>query len=269
MKKLVYLLVCACFSLISCDNDDTITLTVDTSAYDVVKDLKDIEGNLYFTDKLADGLQIRISYLVLRQDKNQVSIVSSATRYISDIKSIASYTTDELEPGEYSVIVASDFVKGNTEFNEVTVDNQYEGFSISCSESAGVYNAFGTAYMSDITVDSKKTVTLNTIRRGSLVTFLLKNTDRMTDKSYSLTMEKFTYTAYGHFAEDFSYRTETMRHTWTTGVKGVQHYCATTGAVIDPMVLSWQGTSLQKKLSNGKDVIFELDFASGKATSKP
>lgn len=269
MKKLFYLLVCACISLVSCDNDDTITLTVDTSAYDAVKDLTDVEGNLYFTDQLTDELQIRVSYLVLKQDKNQVSIVSNATRYISDIKSIASYTTEELEPGEYSVIVVSDFVKGNAEFNEVTVNNQYKGFSVSCSESAGVYNAFGTAYMSDITVDSKKTVALNTIRRGSLVTFLLKNTDQMTNKSYSLTMEKFTYTAYGHFAEDFSYRTETMKHTWATDVKGVQHYCATTGAVINPMALNWQGTSLEKKLSNGKDVIFELDFASGKVTSKP
>ena len=122
--------------------------------------------------------------------------------------------------------------------------------------------------MSDIVMDSKKEITLNTVRKGGLVTFLLKNTDKMTDDSYTLTMEKFTYTAYGRFGDDFSYRTEAMQHKWTAGMTAVQHYCAATGAVIDPMTLGWQGDTYKIKLGNGKDVVLELDFATGKVTSK-
>lgn len=271
MKKLFYLfaLVCACVSFVSCEEEDNaIKLTVHTSAYDVVKDLKDVNGKLCFTGQLQDGLQIRVSFLVLKQKGNNVSIVSNDTRYLTHIEEIASYTTEELEPGDYSVIVTSDFVKGKTEYNQISISEQYKGFSVTCLQSAGVYNAFGTAYMRDIMMDSKKEVTLNTIRRGSLVTFLLKNTDKMTDNSYSLAMEKFSYTAYGHFAEDFNYNTQTMMHTWATATTGVQHYCATTGAVTNPMSLRWQGDDFSQKLSNGKDVVFEVDFATGKVTAK-
>lgn len=211
MKKLFYLfaLVYACVSLVSCEEEDNaIKLTINTSVYDVVKDLKDAKGDLYFTDELSDGLRIRVSFLVVKQAGNDVSIVANDSRYLSNISAIASYTTEELEPGDYSVIVTSDFVKGNIEYNQVSINKQYKGLSVECLQSAGVYNAFGTAYMSDIVMDSKKEITLNTVRKGGLVTFLLKNTDKMTDDSYTLTMEKFTYTAYGKFGDDFSYRTE-------------------------------------------------------------
>lgn len=271
MKKLFYLfaLVYACVSLVSCEEEDNaIKLTINTSVYDVVKDLKDAKGDLYFTDELSDGLRIRVSFLVVKQAGNDVSIVANDSRYLSNISAIASYTTEELEPGDYSVIVTSDFVKGNIEYNQVSINKQYKGLSVECLQSAGVYNAFGTAYMNDIVMDSKKEITLNTVRKGGLVTFLLKNTDKMTDDSYTLTMEKFTYTAYGKFGDDFSYRTEAMQHKWTAGMTAVQHYCAATGAVIDPMTLGWQGDTYKIKLGNGKDVVLELDFATGKVTSK-
>ena len=116
MKKLFYLfaLVYACVSLVSCEEEDNaIKLTINTSVYDVVKDLKDAKGDLYFTDELSDGLRIRVSFLVVKQAGNDVSIVANDSRYLSNISAIASYTTEELEPGDYSVIVTSDFVKGN------------------------------------------------------------------------------------------------------------------------------------------------------------
>lgn len=81
-------------------------------------------------------------------------------------------------------------------------------------------------------------------------------------------MEKFTYTAYGKFGDDFSYRTEAMQHKWTAGMTAVQHYCAATGAVIDPMTLGWQGDTYKIKLGNGKDVVLELGFCNRQGNFK-
>lgn len=97
MKKLFYLfaLVYACVSLVSCEEEDNaIKLTINTSVYDVVKDLKDAKGDLYFTDELSDGLRIRVSFLVVKQAGNDVSIVANDSRYLSNISAIASYTTE-------------------------------------------------------------------------------------------------------------------------------------------------------------------------------
>ena len=61
----------------SCEDeeDNAIKLTVNTSAYDVVKGLKSVDGNLLFTGELTDGLQLRFTYLVLKQGEEEVSIV--------------------------------------------------------------------------------------------------------------------------------------------------------------------------------------------------
>ena len=86
MKKLFYLfaLVYACVSLASCEEEDNaIKLTINTSVYDVVKDLRDAKGDLYFTDELSDGLRIRVSFLVVKQAGNDVSIVANDSRYLS------------------------------------------------------------------------------------------------------------------------------------------------------------------------------------------
>ena len=52
MKGLLYLFVClcVCISLVSCEDeeDNAIKLTINTSAYDVVKGLKSVDGNLLF-----------------------------------------------------------------------------------------------------------------------------------------------------------------------------------------------------------------------------
>ena len=46
--------------LVSCEDeeDNAIKLTVNTSAYDVVKGLKSVDGNLFFTGELTVGLQL-------------------------------------------------------------------------------------------------------------------------------------------------------------------------------------------------------------------
>ena len=134
MKGLFYLFLClcVCISLVSCEDeeDNAIKLTVNTSAYDVVKGLKSVDGNLLFTGELTDGLQLRFTYLVLKQGEEEVSIVAKDTRYVSNVKDVASYTTGELEPGEYRVVVVSDFVRGDKEFNWLAFDTQTKGFSV-------------------------------------------------------------------------------------------------------------------------------------------
>ena len=277
MKKLFYLfaLVCVCLWFTSCEDDDAVKLTINTSAYDVVKDLKDADGNLYFTGKLEDDLQIRISFLVRKHVSNSFEIVAQGIRYINDIKSIASYTTQELEPGVYDVIIVSDFIKGEKEFNTVTANEQYKGLNVACKESAGVYNAFGTAYMADITVEKKTDVTLNTIKKGSLVTLLFKNTDQMKSASYKMSLEKFVYVALGSFGNEFNKKKGALEHPLTKSIISAQHYCASMEAQnsTDLLTVSWISGAFADgyysvELSNNEDKVIELDFATDQGTLK-
>lgn len=277
MKKLFYLfaLVCVCLWFTSCEDDDAVKLTINTSAYDVVKDLKDADGNLYFTGKLEDDLQIRISFLVRKHVSNSFEIVAQGIRYINDIKSIASYTTQELEPGVYDVIIVSDFIKGEKEFNTVTTNEQYKGLNVVCKESAGVYNAFGTAYLADITVEKKTDVTLNTIKKGSLVTLLFKNTDQMKSASYKMSLEKFVYVALGSFGNEFNKKTGAFEHPLTKSIITAQHYCASMKAQnsTDLLTVSWISGAFADgyysvELSNNEDKVIELDFATNQGTLK-
>jgi lipoprotein len=277
MKKLFYLfaLVCVCLWFTSCEDDDAVKLTINTSAYDVVKDLKDADGNLYFTGKLEDDLQIRISFLVRKHVSNSFEIVAQGIRYINDIKSIASYTTQELEPGVYDVIIVSDFIKGEKEFNTVTANEQYKGLNVVCKESAGVYNAFGTAYLADITVEKKTDVTLNTIKKGSLVTLLFKNTDQMKSASYKMSLEKFVYVALGSFGNEFNKKTGAFEHPLTKSIISAQHYCASMKAQnsTDLLTVSWISGAFADgyysvELSNNEDKVIELDFATNQGILK-
>ena len=277
MKKLFYLfaLVCVCLWFTSCEDDDAVKLTINTSAYDVVKDLKDADGNLYFTGKLEDDLQIRISFLVRKHVSNSFEIVAQGIRYINDIKSIASYTTQELEPGVYDVIIVSDFIKGEKEFNTVTTNEQYKGLNVVCKESAGVYNAFGTAYLADITVEKKTDVTLNTIKKGSLVTLLFKNTDQMKSASYKMSLEKFVYVALGSFGNEFNKKTGAFVHPLCKSIISAQHYCASMKAQnsTDLLTVSWISGAFADgyysvELSNNEDKVIELDFATNQGTLK-
>lgn len=273
MKGLFYLFVClcVCISLVSCEDeeDNAIKLTINTSAYDVVKDLKSVDGNLLFTGELTDGLQLRFSYLVLKQSEEEVSIVAKDTRYVSNVKDIVSYTTGELEPGEYRVVVVSDFVRGDKEFNWLAFDTQTKGFSVTCVENVGVYNAFGVAYMDGVVVDSKKTITLNTVRQGCVVTFLLKNRDKMTADPYDLEgKDYFKYAISGDLKEDFDFRDtawDETRREWRLGVVSMQRYFL----VIDTLLMYWQDGMWAIPLINKPTVTLELDFATGKVTTKP
>lgn len=270
MKVLFYLFVCVCVLLMSCkkEEDNAIKLTVHTSAYEVVKNLKDAEGNLLFTGKLTDGLLLRISYLVLKQNEEEVSVVANDTRYISNVKDIASYTTGELEPGVYRVVVLSDFVKGHEEFNWLIFDAQNKGFSVTCVENVGVYNTFGVAYMDSVVVDSKKMITLNTSRRGSLLTLLLKNTDKMTEDWYSFgRKEHFIYAISGRLDEDIDYPDESGRCKWGLGTVSLQRYFPSVEREI--LDVYWQGNTFSLLLKNGTDARVELDFASGEMTLIP
>ena len=272
MKGLFYLFLClcVCISLVSCEDeeDNAIKLTVNTSAYDVVKGLKSVDGNLLFTGELTDGLQLRFTYLVLKQGEEEVSIVAKDTRYVSNVKDVASYTTGELEPGEYRVVVVSDFVRGDKEFNWLAFDTQTKGFSVICVENVGVYNAFGVAYMDGVVVDSKKTITLNTVRQGCVVTFLLKNRDKMINNFYNLEgTDHFKYTISGDLEEELDVLEkawETQRQ-WNSSVAGIQHYIP----AFEALFVYWQGDVLGILLKDAPTATLELDFATGTITAKP
>lgn len=272
MKGLFYLFLClcVCISLVSCEDeeDNAIKLTVNTSAYDVVKGLKSVDGNLLFTGELTDGLQLRFTYLVLKQGEEEVSIIAKDTRYVSNVKDVASYTTGELEPGEYRVVVVSDFVRGDKEFNWLAFDTQTKGFSVICVENVGVYNAFGVAYMDGVVVDSKKTITLNTVRQGCVVTFLLKNRDKMINNFYNLEgTDHFKYTISGDLEEELDVLEkawETQRQ-WNSSVAGIQHYIP----AFEALFVYWQGDVLGILLKDAPTATLELDFATGTITAKP
>ncbi|MCS3282242.1 hypothetical protein NXV73_05960 [Bacteroides salyersiae] len=266
MKGLFYLFLClcVCISLVSCEDeeDNAIKLTVNTSAYDVVKGLKSVDGNLLFTGELTDGLQLRFTYLVLKQGEEEVSIVAKDTRYVSNVKDVASYTTGELDPGEYRVVVVSDFVRGDKEFNWLAFDTQTKGFSVICVENVGVYNAFGVAYMDGVVVDSKKTITLNTVRQGCVLTFLLKNRDKMIGNFYNLEgTDHFKYTISGDLEEELDVLEkawETQRE-WNSSVADIQYYIP----AFETLFMHWQGDTLGLKLREVSVpvVTLELDFA--------
>ena len=274
MKGLFYLFLClcVCISLVSCEDeeDNAIKLTVNTSAYDVVKGLKSVDGNLLFTGELTDGLQLRFTYLVLKQGEEEVSIVAKDTRYVSNVKDVASYTTGELDPGEYRVVVVSDFVRGDKEFNWLAFDTQTKGFSVICVENVGVYNAFGVAYMDGVVVDSKKTITLNTVRQGCVLTFLLKNRDKMIGNFYNLEgTDHFKYTISGDLEEELDVLEkawETQRE-WNSSVAAIQSYIP----AFETLFVHWQGDTLGLKLREVSVpvVTLELDFATGTITMKP
>ena len=268
----LFLCLCVCISLVSCEDeeDNAIKLTVNTSAYDVVKGLKSVDGNLLFTGELTDGLQLRFTYLVLKQGEEEVSIVAKDTRYVSNVKDVASYTTGELDPGEYRVVVVSDFVRGDKEFNWLAFDTQTKGFSVICVENVGVYNAFGVAYMDGVVVDSKKTITLNTVRQGCVLTFLLKNRDKMIGNFYNLEgTDHFKYTISGDLEEELDVLEkawETQRE-WNSSVADIQYYIP----AFETLFMHWQGDTLGLKLREVSVpvVTLELDFATGTITMKP
>lgn len=270
MKGLFCLFVCLCVytSLVSCgEEDNAIRLTVNTSAYDVVKDLESVEGNLLFTGELTDGLQLRFSYLVLKQEEEGVSVVARDTRYVSNVKERVSYSTGELEPGTYRVVVVSDFVKGDEEFNWLAFDIQTKGFSVICLGNAGVYNAFGVGYMDGVVVDGKKVITLDTVRQGCVVTLLLKNRDKMTGDYYSLEgKDLFKYTISGDLEEklDFPEEVGETQRRWNSNVTGIQHYVPS----FETLFVHWQGDVLRVLLKDAPVVTLELDFETGKVTVK-
>ena len=214
--------------------------------------------------------ELRLIYLPDLACEEEVSIVAKDTRYVSNVKDVASYTTGELDPGEYRVVVVSDFVRGDKEFNWLAFDTQTKGFSVICVENVGVYNAFGVAYMDGVVVDSKKTITLNTVRQGCVLTFLLKNRDKMIGNFYNLEgTDHFKYTISGDLEEELDVLEkawETQRE-WNSSVADIQYYIP----AFETLFVHWQGDTLGLKLREVSVpvVTLELDFATGTITMKP
>ena len=265
MKKQfgVFILLCMCALFISCeDDDDRITLTVHTSAYDVFSTLKDVDGVPYFTDRLPDGLEVRFCYMVVKQRENlseEDEVIATEFVYVDDISSTVSYTTGELVPGVYNVYVTTDLVKGDRIYNSINVD-QYLAPIVKCDVFAGVYNAFGAAFQKDILIESKTEITLDSRRIGSLVTLLFKNnTEDRTE--YQMSTEKFEF--YTH-TNAFSGNTKPGIHTMGASTTFAQHYCASA----TDFYIGCNGSYPEFTLTDGRDKMIELNLATGQATEK-
>lgn len=265
MKKQfgIFILLCMCALFISCeDDDDRITLTVHSSAYDVFSTLKDVDGVPYFTNKLPDGLEVRFCYFIVREADNSYDndeVVAKEFVYVDDINSTVSYTTGELIPGVYNVYVTTDLVKGDRFYNSINAD-QYLAPIVKCDVLAGVYNAFGTAFKKELLIEEKTEITLDTQRKGSLVTLLFKN-NAEDGTGYKMSTENFEFYTY---TNGFSGNTKLATHTIVASVTSAQHYCASA----TDFYIGWDGGYPEFTLTDGRDKVIELDFATGQATQK-
>lgn len=263
MKKISTILsvLCLCAVLISCEDDDKITLTVNTSAYEVFSTLKDASGNYCFTDKLPDGLEVRYSYVVVREPDNlseDAEVVEKQMLYSDNIKSVVSYTTSELIPGIYRVYVTTDLVKGNREYNTLTID-QYMAPVVKSASNGGIYNAFGDAAVEELLIEKKTEIDLDTERKGTLLTLFFKNVPQSTE--YSMQTENYEFYSYDNrFSNNSSRATHQIGATATSA----QHYC---GSFSD-FYISWEGGYKTIPLSNGMDKIVEMDYDTNQITVK-
>lgn len=263
MKQLsaIISMLCLCVILISCEDDDKITLTVNTSAYEVFSTLKDASGNYCFTDKLPDGLEVRYSYVVVREPNNlseDAEVVEKQMLYSDNIKSIVSYTTHELIPGIYRVYVTTDLIKGNIEYNALTID-QYLAPVVASASNSGVYNAFGDAAVADLLIEEKTEIDLDTQRKGTLMTLFFKNVPQSTE--YSMQTEDYEFYSYD---DRFSNNSSRATHRINSTATSAQHYC---GSFSD-FYISWDGGYKTIPLSNGMDKIVEMDYATNQITVK-
>lgn len=266
MKKhlslLMMLCICALFSSCEDDEDNRITLTVHSSAYDVFSTLKDVDGTPYFTDQLPDGLEVRFCYFIVKKAESSSDndkVVAKEFVYTDDIRSTVTYTTGELLPGIYHAYVTTDLVKGGRYYNSLNVD-QYLAPIVKCEVLAGEYNAFGTASQKDIPVDRKTEITLDTQRKGSLVTLLFKNTPAE-GGNYLMYGDKFEFYTHGNY---FSGNTTQEWHDFSASTNNVRHYCASS----TEFCIGWDGGYPKFTLSDGRDKVIELDFATLQATEK-
>ena len=264
MKNLfrLFSIACLCVLLASCEDDNKMTLTVNTSAYNVFRDLKQIDGTNHFIDRLPDELEVRFCYLVVRQRENlseNDEIVEMGEAYTDNINSVVSYTTGELFPGIYNVYVTTDLVKGPKEYNSVLINEQYKSLDVRCAIPSGAYNAFGTAFCKDLLVEEKTEIDLDTRRRGSLVTLHFKNTPQTT--KYRMQTELFEYYT---LDERFSANTKPGEHTNDASATAAQHYC---GSASD-FYISWVDGHKDVVLTDGRDRVFELNYSTLKITEK-
>lgn len=266
MKKhlslLMMLCICALFASCEDDEDNRITLTVHSSAYDVFSTLKDAGGTPYFTDKLPDGLEVRFCYFIVKKAENlsdNDKVVAKEFVYTDDIRSTVTYTTGELLPGIYHAYVTTDLVMGDRAYNSLNVD-QYLAPAVKCNVTAGEYNAFGTAREKDILVEQKTEITLDTQRKGSLVTLIFKNTPAG-GASYMMSEEKFEF--YTH-TNAFTGNTTSASHDLSASTASTRHYCASS----TEFYIRWDGGYPKFALSDGRDKVIELDFETLQATER-
>lgn len=208
MKK-TFLCLLLCLPAIlfsSCDEDsvpsDKVRLQIQASAFDVVKNLKDTEGNLYFTGKLTDGYRLRITCIVYSYAKSFIESEkqeSIQTAYLDDVTGMASFTV-ETDPGDFRVIATADLVKMNGNnvalaYNDIVSDIDFINVSVNFKNNGGYLNAAGTADSERISLEggNKADVSLNIQPIGSLITTCFYNVDASKCKEITYRLSGATF----------------------------------------------------------------------------
>ncbi|WP_300725973.1 hypothetical protein [uncultured Bacteroides sp.] len=266
LKKIVLGVVAAlCIVLTSCSSDDdSIRLTVKSNAYDVFRSLVDENGQRLIPDQLENGRQVRFSYFLLKwpeRSSDNSKIIETRQVYADNIKSTVEYTSPELEPGKYYVIVVADLIDPAKEYNILTIDDF--GYILNNKEVAGALNAFGVAYDDNLEIDSKKEIVLNPQRKGALVTLLLKNSHLMTQTNCTF-HSGFEYFACGVYWR-FSANSKLVDYELSPDITKIQYYTIAGEGVFGKGLIKLDGAKTYDiQPQHGENIVVQYDYETRK-----
>lgn len=216
MKTFRYLfaLLCIC-ALCSCEKDpvpaDKVRINIQATGYDAVKELKDIDGNYYFTGKFADNHRLRITYFIYKYREafydNDI-LVETGEAYLDDVTGVAGFKV-EMDPGAYRVVTTADFVQVNNDkvifaYNDVKGDNNSISVNVDFKNMGGCYNAVGYAYSDKLVLENggeKQDVSLDMLPAGALITTCFYNVNAADCKAITFRMTGAKY-QFGVISQD-------------------------------------------------------------------
>lgn len=191
MKKKSFLAMLLCVVLFcSCDKDgvpgNKVRIDIQTSAFDVVKNLKDAQGKIYFTDTLPQGYRMRVHCFVYRYATSSLdhdTPVSMQVAYLDDVTAVAGFSV-ETDPGDFRVITTADLVKMSGErvamaYNDIANRDRSVEVTVKFKNNGGYLNAVGTVASERFSLEggSKKEVNLEMQPIGALITTTFFNVD--------------------------------------------------------------------------------------------
>ncbi|NDV80518.1 fimbrillin family protein [Bacteroides sp. 51] len=238
--------------------DDELKLTIEASGYDVVKDLKNLAAENYFTGKLPDNIRLRMSSYLYKATTAFVGDESMVSKYdilLNNITQTATFTTKLDEAGYYQAITVCDLVEVNAsgtiikEYNKITAETSGPKVFINSSTKAGYLSAFGTAY-SDFTIEGSRTINLSPKPAGGLITLHFTNIDSSVYPQMTYKFDGEYFSNYDAKIGGTNYTSSlTEYHTFNTEVQYTDYKLQLYAIPADPSSFTWGRTLMW----NGKD----------------